>query len=239
MKNLLNLLSKIYERLSYHPVHIILGLVTSTIGICLILDDNYYFWPPGMTNFFNSDCIGTWAFFTGLGLIYVALYEVLPTNANIIWLLSQCGFVGGESFLEFAHGLITHNDHMITFAFAMLGYLLITFWVIRTSGSFDRKATKRIEERDRKLVERRQVTIEKDLVLIITSGALGSILATLIGAYQAYIKRKDQREKRDTDDFYTRWMSAEDEVDRVRDENRALKDEIALLKIKERKNKNG
>ena len=61
----------------------------------------------------------------------------------------------------------------------------------------------------------------------------------MIGAYQAYIKRKDQREKRDTDDFYTRWMSAEDEVDRVRDENRALKDEIALLKIKERKNKNG
>ncbi|WP_297949727.1 hypothetical protein [uncultured Lactobacillus sp.] len=61
----------------------------------------------------------------------------------------------------------------------------------------------------------------------------------MIGAYQAYVKRKDQREKRDTDDFYTRWMSAEDEVDRVRDENRALKDEIARLKIKERKNKNG
>ena len=62
---------------------------------------------------------------------------------------------GGESFLEFAHGLITHNDHMITLAFAMLGYLLITFWVIRTSSNFDRKATKRMKERDRKLVERR------------------------------------------------------------------------------------
>lgn len=238
MKNLLNLLSKIAERLSYHPIHIILGLVTGAIGICLIWDDNYYFWPPGMTSFFNSDCIGTWALFTGLGLIYVAVQKVIPSNANIIWLLSQCGFVGGETFLEFAHGIITHNDHMITFAFAMFGYLLLTFWVIRTNGKFDHKIAKRIEERDRKL-ERRQVTIEKDLVLIITSGAFGTILATLVGAYQAYVKRKDQREKRDTDDFYTRWMSAEDEVDRIRDENRALKDEIARLKIKERKNKNG
>lgn len=238
MKNLLTLLSKIAERLSYHPIHIILGLVTGAIGICLIWDDNYYFWPPGMTSFFNSDCIGTWALFTGLGLIYVAVQKVIPSNANIIWLLSQCGFVGGETFLEFAHGIITHNDHMITFAFAMFGYLLLTFWVIRTNGKFDHKIAKRIEERDRKL-ERRQVTIEKDLVLIITSGAFGTILATLVGAYQAYVKRKDQREKRDTDDFYTRWMSAEDEVDRIRDENRALKDEIARLKIKERKNKNG
>lgn len=44
--------------------------------------------------------------------------------------------------------------------------------------------------------------------------------------------------KRDTDDFYTRWISAEDEVDRVRDENRELKDKIAKLeiKLKERKN---
>lgn len=154
MKNLLNLLSKIAERLSYHPIHIILGLVTGAIGICLIWDDNYYFWPPGMTSFFNSDCIGTWALFTGLGLIYVAVQKVIPSNANIIWLLSQCGFVGGETFLEFAHGIITHNDHMITFAFAMFGYLLLTFWVIRTNGKFDHKIAKRIEERDRKLERR-------------------------------------------------------------------------------------
>ena len=72
----------------------------------------------------------------------------------------------------------------------------------------------------------------KDLVLIITSGALGSILSIVVGAYQAYIKHKDENEKRDTDDYFHRWMSAEDEVDRVRDENRDLKDEISHLKLK-------
>ncbi|WP_220031580.1 hypothetical protein [Lactobacillus helveticus] len=59
----------------------------------------------------------------------------------------------------------------------------------------------------------------------------------MIGAYQAYAKIKDQRKKRDTEDFYARWMSAEDEVDRIRDENRALKDEIAHLKLELREAK--
>lgn len=65
------------------------------------------------------------------------------------------------------------------------------------------------------------------------------MLSILIGAYQAFIKRKDENRKRDTDDFFNRWMSAEDEVDRVRDENRELKDKIAKLELKlKERNKN-
>lgn len=154
MKRLKALLSKIAKCLDYHPVHIILGLVTSAIGIYLILNDNYYFWPPSMVRFFNSDCIDIWALITGLGLIYVAVRKAIPSNANNILLLSQCGFVGGETFLEFAHGIIANNNHMITFAFSMFGYLLITFWVIRTNGNIDHKIAKRIEKRDRKLERR-------------------------------------------------------------------------------------
>lgn len=65
------------------------------------------------------------------------------------------------------------------------------------------------------------------------------MLSILIGAYQAFVKRKDENRKRDTDDFFNRWMSAEDEVDRVRDENRELKDKIAKLELKlKERNKN-
>ena len=154
MKQLKALLSKTAERLNYHPVHIILGLVTGAIGIYLILNDDYYFWPPSMISFFDSDCIGTWALITGLGLIYVAVRKAIPSNANNIWLLSQCGFAGGETFLEFVHGIIANNNHMITLSFAMFGYLLIAFWVIRTDGNIDHKTAKRLEKRDRKLERR-------------------------------------------------------------------------------------
>lgn len=148
-------LKELLSRTEHHPAHIILGLVTAAIGIMLIIDDNYYFWPPDMTAFINSDCIGTWALFTGLGLIYVALQKAIPSQANLIWLLSQCAFVGGESFLEFAHGIVTHNHHLIAFSFAMLGYLLLTFGVIRSNSLINRRIEKRIKDRDRKIAEGR------------------------------------------------------------------------------------
>lgn len=154
MEKLKALLSKIAERLSYHPIHVILGLVSCTIGFYLICNENYYFWPPFVTKFFNSYCIGTWAFFTGLGLILSSFQRIIPNGVNNALLISQCAFVGGEAFLEFAHGVIANNHHMITFSFAMLGYLLITFWVIRTDGNFDRKTAQRIEGRDNQ-IERR------------------------------------------------------------------------------------
>lgn len=148
-------LKELLSRTEHHPAHIILGLVTAAIGIMLIIDDNYYFWPPDMTAFINSDCIGTWALFTGLGLIYVALQKAIPSQANLIWLLSQCAFVGGESFLEFAHGIVTHNHHLIAFSFAMFGYLLLTFGVIRSNSLINRRIEKRIKDRDRKIAEGR------------------------------------------------------------------------------------
>lgn len=74
-----------------------------------------------------------------------------------------------------------------------------------------------------------------DWVLIFTSGALGSIVSVLVGALQWHIKHKEAKKKRDTDDFFNRWISAEDEIDKLRDENRQLKDQIARLKLRSKK----
>lgn len=148
-------LKTLINNFGFHAVHIVLGLVTSGIGICLISDDHYFFWPPNFIDFINSDCIGTWALFTGLGLIYVAVQKVIPNKANNIWLLSQCAFVGGESFLELMHGLLTHNDHMIAFSIAMFGYLFITFWVIGQNNWLKNKTQQRIKYRDKEIAEGR------------------------------------------------------------------------------------
>lgn len=155
MKRLVQALSNIWGRLNFHTIHIILGIVTAGIGICLIYDDHYFFWPPGFTQLINSDCVGTWGLFTGLGLIYVAVQKVIPSTANNIWLLSQCAFVGFECFLELAHGVLMDNEHMIAFAIALFGYLLITFWVIGQNNWLKTKARKRLEYRDHKISEGR------------------------------------------------------------------------------------
>lgn len=72
-----------------------------------------------------------------------------------------------------------------------------------------------------------------------TSGAFASIIATLVGAYQTHLNHKekeadkaDEKKKRDTDDYFARWNSAENEIDELRDEIRDLKDENTRLKLK-------
>lgn len=147
MKHLRILLSKF----RYHPLHIILGIITVIVGVALIFDDHYFFWPPGFDSWYNSDFIGSWAFFTGLGIIYVAIQRFIPSNANTIWLLSECGFAGTMSGLEITHGIVKQNDHMILFGIVLLGYLLFTLYIIRVNGTNDHKIIKRIRERDKKI----------------------------------------------------------------------------------------
>lgn len=155
MKHLRLLLTKQIRRLGYHPLHVILGVITVIVGVCLILDDHYFFWPPGFSYIFNSDFIGTTAVFTGAGIIYVAIQRFIPSQANTIWLLLECAFAGLMCGLEFSHGMVNHNEHMILFSVLWFGYLLFTLYVIRKNGLRDSKLAKRLEERDRKIKEGR------------------------------------------------------------------------------------
>ena len=59
----------------------------------------------------------------------------------------------------------------------------------------------------------------------------------LIRAYQDQLKYHDQKKRYDTENFFEKWLSAEDEGDNLRDQNRKLKDEIAILKQQIIKNK--
>ncbi|MGN1271771.1 MAG: hypothetical protein ACI4T3_01355 [Lactobacillus sp.] len=126
-------------------------------GLILIISDNYYSWPPDMAPFYNSDFVGSWALFTGLGLIYVAIQKEFPVKANFIWLLSACGFLGFTGFLELAHGAVFHNTHMLDYGITLIFMLLINFYIIGTN-TVDAKKEKlsneleiKLEERDRKI----------------------------------------------------------------------------------------
>ena len=127
-----------------HPLHIFIGLGLLGISICLIKDDAYFFWPPDVAPYLNSDFIGSWGFFNALGLIYVAVQKVIPSKANTIWLLSTCGFLGGNAFLEISHGVISHSMHMICYGIALLVILLFTFHIIISNN---KRNTKFVQER--------------------------------------------------------------------------------------------
>lgn len=88
------------------------------------------------------------------------------------------------------------------------------------------------------------VTIERDWVIVLTSGTFGALVSAIIGAWQWYLKYKDDRAKDDENkkksdvEFYRKkWLEDEDEIDHLRDDNRKLKDKIYFLR-QEIKNKN-
>ncbi|MGQ5708838.1 hypothetical protein [Lactobacillus sp. PSON] len=130
------MLKKWIQRIGKNPMHIILGLVLIGIGIDLILNDRFFFWPPYALEEANSDFLGTWALFTGLGIIYVGLQKRIPVKANLIWLISACAFLGFETFMETVHGIITPEPgRMFALAIEDFGYLLLAFAMVRTSDT--------------------------------------------------------------------------------------------------------
>lgn len=93
----------------FNPIHIIVGLVLIGVGSDLLFHDHYFMWPPGADAYINSDFVGAWGFFSGAGLIYVALQKNFPVKANFVWITLSSAFWGFEVFMEFIHSLIFYD----------------------------------------------------------------------------------------------------------------------------------
>ena len=73
--------------------------------------------------------------------------------------------------------------------------------------------------------------MHQDLIAVIASGALGSIISTLVAGWLSWSKFKEESkekarsDERDDIDYYRRmWREDEDEIDKLRDRIRALED---------------
>lgn len=75
------------------------------------------------------------------------------------------------------------------------------------------------------------VAVHQDLIAVIASGALGSIISTLVAGWLSWSKFKEESkekarsDERDDIDYYRKmWREDEDEIDKLRDRIRALED---------------
>lgn len=211
-----------------NPIHIIMGLVLLGVGGDLFFHDHYFMWPPGTDAY--SNFIGGWGLCTGVGLIVVGLKKQIPIKLNLFLLVFTSTFWGFEIFMELMHSIIFYDPgRMLALFFEGLGYLLLTFLMIRESPTTKRKDIDR----------REQITIDKEWTTILTSGALGAIVSALISAWQWYLKYKDDRKDKDSRNrkndinFYRKkWLEDEDTIDQLRNEIRDLKDQVSKLKGK-------
>lgn len=116
-----------------HPQHIILGLALIGVGLILICNDFYFFWPPFATKFLNDDLIGGTFVAVGILIIKWALDNRNEIAVNRNLLIITAGLLASEATIEFCHGYVSGQPHMFTAGLLEVIVLLFDFSIIGKS----------------------------------------------------------------------------------------------------------
>lgn len=116
-----------------HPQHIILGLALIGIGLILICNDFYFFWPPFAVGLLNDDLVGGVFLVDGILLLKWALSTSSKIYANRNLLVITAGLLAFEATAEFCHGYVSGRPHMFTAGFLEVIILLFDFSIISKS----------------------------------------------------------------------------------------------------------
>lgn len=118
---------------SEHPQHIILGLALIGIGLILICNDFYFFWPPFAARLLNDNLIGGIFMAIGILIIKWALDNRNKIAVNRNLLVITAGLLALEATAEFCHGYVSGHPHMLTAGFLEVIVLLFDFSIIGKS----------------------------------------------------------------------------------------------------------
>ena len=113
-----------------HPQHIILGLALIGIGLILICNDFYFFWPPFAVGLLNDDLVGGVFLVDGILLLKWALSTSSKIYANRNLLVITAGLLAFEATAEFCHGYVSGRPYMFTAGFLEIIVLLFVFSII-------------------------------------------------------------------------------------------------------------
>ena len=116
-----------------HPQHVILGLALIGVGLILICNDFYFFWPPFAASFLNDDLIGGIYIIIGILIIKWALDDRNKIAVNRNLLVITAGLLALEATAEFCHGYVSGHPHMFMAGFLEVVVLLFDFSIIGKS----------------------------------------------------------------------------------------------------------
>ena len=122
---------------SEHPQHEILAFAMIGIGLILICNDFYFFWPPFAVGFLNDDLVGGVFLVDGILLLKWALSASGKIYANRNLLVITAGLLATEATAEFCHGYVSGHPHMFTAGFVEAILLAFVFLIITNSKKHD------------------------------------------------------------------------------------------------------
>lgn len=116
-----------------HPQHETLAFAMLGIGLILICNDYYFFWPPFAAKALNDDLVGGVFVVMGILLLVWARSTSAQVYANRRLLVLTAGLLAFEATAELSHGFVSGQPHMIMAGFVELVVLRFVFIIISNS----------------------------------------------------------------------------------------------------------
>ena len=115
---------------SEHPQHEILAFAMMGIGLILVCNDFYFFWPPFAVGVLNDDLVGGIFIAIGVWLFSWAISNKNSISTNRNLLIITAGLLAFEAIAEFCHGYVSGRPHMFMAGFLEVIVLLFVFSII-------------------------------------------------------------------------------------------------------------
>lgn len=132
-------LKYLLHKLKLNPIHLILGTIILSMGIVLLINDSFFYWPPEWQWLFNNDLIDAFAIIVGTGLIAFVIAGGRNQIANAVLLSLSAFFITMLIVLQLGHVLVMHDYIRLLSIIALIGWLLIIQYLATHSKTVKRR----------------------------------------------------------------------------------------------------
>lgn len=132
-------LSLVRDRLKLNPLHLILGFIVIAMGIVLLVDDSFFYWPPEWQWLFNNDLVDAIAIMIGTGLIAFVVCGGKNQVANAVLLAFSAFFITMIVVLQLGHVLVIHDYSKLLLIISLIGWLLVIQYLATHSKTVKRQ----------------------------------------------------------------------------------------------------
>lgn len=93
-------------KIKSNPMHMVVSIVLSMLGLFLIDNDTYFKWPPVAVKYANSDFVGFLFIATGLGIFYWVISKHQAARLNHFLLIIASMLVTLLTMYELLHYIV-------------------------------------------------------------------------------------------------------------------------------------
>lgn len=139
MTNMLQEIKQLWQTAKPNLLHLILGLLLTSMGIVLLVNDSFFYWPPEWQWFFNSDLVDAFAIIVGIGLIAFVFAGGKSQLANAVLLACAAFFLMMIVVLQLGHVLVVHDYSRLLSIVAIVAWLLVIQYLAVFSKTVKRR----------------------------------------------------------------------------------------------------